>query len=386
MLIKNGLVYCSDDGFIKGSIVTADKLIDELYLGEALADLQKSYKEDGQVIDAEGLYVIPGLTDIHFHGCAGYDFCQGDMEAIEKIAEYQLANGVTTICPASMSFDETKLKKVFSAARAYDNKNGAELVGINMEGPFISLEKKGAQNEDYITCPDVGMFHRLQEAAGGMIKLVDIAPEACGAMEFIGKVANEVHVSIAHTNADYETTMKAFDMGADHVTHLYNAMTPFHSRKPGVIGAASDYENAYIEIIGDGVHCHESVLRATFKMIGNDRLVLISDSMEACGMADGEYELGGQSVIVRENLATLKDGTIAGSVTNLMDCVRVAVNKAGIALEDAIKCAAVNSAKSIGIYDMYGSLNKGKRANIVILDRELSLRYVIKDGELKHCF
>ena len=380
MIIKNGRVFDAESGFVDADILIKEDCI------EAVGNDLGNTCEDLAYIDAEGLYVIPGLTDIHFHGCVGHDFCEGDDDGLALMAEYELQQGITTICPASMTFSEERLAQIFENARKHDNSKGAELVGINMEGPFISYEKKGAQNPEFIQKPDADMFFRLQEAAGGLIKLVDIAPEVDGAMECIDKIAGDVHVSVAHTMSDYETATKAFMYGADHVTHLYNAMPPFHHRKPGVIGAAADCEKVYVELIGDGVHSEPATVRTTLKIYGEDRVVLISDSMEACGMPDGEYELGGQPVIVKGNLATLYDGTIAGSATNLMDCVRVLVKKMDIPLATAIKCAAVNSAKSIGIYDKYGSIEKGKVANIVILDSDLKLKYVIRNGEIAYKF
>ena len=396
MLIRNGKVFDVNKGF-----VTADIVIDESMImsvneksnaeDEDINDMEGRNKvtcnePDGACIDATGLYVIPGLVDIHFHGCMGYDFSDGTLEALEKMAEYEASNGITAMCPASMTYDETRLARVFSTAVKYRDsydcyKAQAELVGINMEGPFISEDKRGAQNKEYICNPDVDMFDRLKKAADGMIRVVDIAPEMDGAMEFIESVASSVRVSLAHTNADYDTTMRAFDKGADHVTHLYNAMPPFHHRNPGVVGAAADRENVYVELIGDGVHCSPATVRATFKMFGEDRIVLISDSMEACGMPDGEYELGGQKVIVKGS-ATLEDGTIAGSVANLMDCVRVLVKSMNIPLAAAIKCASFNPAKSIGISDRYGSLEPGRIANIVLLNENLDIVRVILRGQL----
>lgn len=380
MIISNGKVFDVKEGFINANVLISGTLIEDV--NESLSKTS----DDEVCIDASGLYVIPGLTDVHFHGCVGHDFCEGDEEGLNAMAEYELSQGVTTICPASMTFGEEKLNSIFANAAKHDNSKGAELVGINMEGPFISYEKKGAQNPEFIHRPDADMFFRLQEAANGLIKLVDIAPEVDGAMECIEKIADSVHVSIAHTMSDYEIATAAFDKGADHVTHLYNAMQPFHHRKPGVIGAAADCEKVYVELIGDGVHSEPATVRTTLKMFGDDRLVFISDSMEACGMPDGEYELGGQPVTVRGNLATLHDGTIAGSATNLMDCVRVVVKKMNVPFATAIKCAAVNSAKSIGVYDKFGSLEKGKVANVVILDEDLNLKYVIKNGEVVYKF
>jgi len=252
-----------------------------------------------------------------------------------------------------------------------------------MEGPFISMEKKGAQNGEYIHKPDADMFYRLQKAANGLIKLCDIAPEVEGAMECIETIANDVRVSVAHTAADFDVAEEAFKKGAQHVTHLYNAMPPYSHRAPGVIGAACDNEKVMVELICDGVHSHPATVRTTFKMFGDDRVILISDSMMACGLDDGQYTLGGQDVTVKGNLATLTElGNIAGSVTNLMKCMKKAVKEMQIPLESAVKCATANPAKAIGIFDKYGSLTPGKQADVVLLDKDLEIKYIIKSGEV----
>ena len=369
MIIKNGRVFTEDKKFVEKDLyIDGDKI---------------SSTGDGQVIDATDLYVIPGLTDIHFHGCVGYDFCDGTHEAIQKMAEYQLKNGITTICPASMTFSEEQLTGIFASAASYDSKKGATLVGINMEGPFISMEKKGAQNGEFIHKPDADMFERLQIAANGLIKLCDIAPEVEGAMDCIERISDKVTVSLAHTAADFDIATEAINKGAKHVTHLYNAMPPYSHRAPGVIGAACDNEKVMVELICDGVHSHPATVRTTFKMFGDDRIVLISDSMMACGLDDGQYTLGGQDVTVKGNLATLTElGNIAGSVTNLMKCMRKAVKEMHIPLESAVNCATANPAKVIGIYENYGSLTPGKQADVVLLDKDLEIRYIVKSGEV----
>lgn len=369
MIIKNGKVFTEEGIFVEKELYIDGDKISSTVIGE--------------VIDAAGLYVIPGLTDIHFHGCVGYDFCDGTKEALEHMAEYELSNGITTICPASMTFSEEQLTDIFANAANYKSEKGATLVGINMEGPFISMEKKGAQNGEYIHRPDADMFERLQSAANGLIKLCDIAPEVEGAMDCIEKISGKVTVSLAHTAADWDIATEAIQKGAKHVTHLYNAMPPYSHRAPGVIGAACDNEQVMVELICDGIHSHPSTVRTTFKMFGDDRIVLISDSMEACGLEDGQYSLGGQEVTVKGNLAILtKLGNIAGSVTNLMKCMRKAVKEMGIPLESAVKCATMNPAKAIGIYDTYGSLTPGKQADVVLLDEDLEIRYIIKSGEI----
>ena len=227
------------------------------------------------------------------------------------------------------------------------------------------------------------MFRELNAASNHLVKLLAIAPEEPGAMECIEALKDEVVLSVAHTMADYETAAEAFQKGVHHVTHLYNAMSGLSHRSPGVVGAAADHASVEAELICDGIHIHPATVRQTFKMFGDDRIILISDSMEATGMPDGEYALGGQKVIKKGNYATLQDGTLAGSATNLMDCLRTAVQKMQIPLESAVKCAAVNSARSVGIYDQYGSITPGKTANMVLL-RETDLRTekVILKGQI----
>jgi len=332
---------------------------------------------DGEVVDAKKAYVIPGLVDIHSHGAVGHDFCDADVEGLKKITEYERSVGVTSYCPTSMTFDEDKLAKVFATAKAYKKSpESARVVGINMEGPFIAPEKKGAQNGKYIKAPDVDMFERLNEVSGGLIKLTTIAPERPNALEFIKKLSGKAVMSIGHTTSDYDTAMKAIEAGADHVTHLCNAMPPLNHREPGVIGAAADNKNVYVELICDGIHIHYSMIRRIYEMFGADRICLISDSMEATGMPDGDYALGGQKVIKKGRHATLTDGTLAGSASNLFDCVRCAV-EAGIPLEDAIKMATINPAKSIGVDDKVGSLEAGRYGDVLIVNDKLKIEKII---------
>ena len=368
MELKNLRVYQPDGTFRTGGLCIS---------GDRISAAEPS----AEAADMGGLYAVPGLVDLHFHGCVGYDFCDGTQEAISAIAHYQAKNGVAAICPATMTYPEEKLAGIAQAAAAYRTEpDGAALVGINMEGPFVSAAKKGAQNGAYLHAPDADMYRRLQEQADGLFKLCDLAPELPGAMETIEALAGEVRLSIAHTEADYDTACEAFRRGARQVTHLYNAMPPLSHRAPGVIGAAADHDEVAVELIADGVHVHPAVVRTTFKVF-DGRVILISDSMMATGLADGEYSLGGQAVTVRGNRATLHDGTIAGSATNLLDCVRSAVGM-GIPLGQAIRSASTNPARAIGVQNDYGSLEPGKLANVLLLDEALNLHSVILRGHI----
>ncbi|MEQ2455371.1 N-acetylglucosamine-6-phosphate deacetylase [Flavonifractor hominis] len=369
MRITGGRVFDAQEGFVSRDVCFDGRLI-------------SNSSADGKTYDATGCYVIPGLTDLHFHGCVGHDFSDADPEGLEKMAQYELSRGVTQICPAGMTLSEEQLTKVCQVAAAHrrQDKVGAVLCGINLEGPFLSMAKKGAQNGEWLHRPDADMFRRLNAAAEGLVKLVSVAPEEPGAMEFIESVEGEVTVSIAHTTADYDIAVEAFRLGARQVTHLFNAMPAFGHRAPGVVGAALDAPQCKVELICDGVHIHPAVVRAVFKMFGPKRVILISDTMRAAGMPDGAYTLGGQDVTVKGKYATLADGTLAGSVTDLMSCMKTAVSF-GIPLADAVRAAAVNPAKAIGIFSRAGTLEPGKRANLVVLDENLNLKDIFFRGE-----
>ena len=384
MIIDNVKVYTEEKTFVKGGIMLDGDKIQRVYTEE-----EKPQFGEKEVLDGEGAYAIPGLIDLHFHGCKGDDFCDGNEEAIERIAQYEASIGVTAIAPATMTLPVEELKQILSVAAKY-KKSGtspkaADLVGINMEGPFISKVKKGAQDERNIIPCNVEIAEQFLEASDGLVKFIGIAPEDNeDYLEFIEEMKGKVNISLAHTNADYDTAKKAFDAGANHAVHLYNAMPAFNHRAPGVVGAVYDGKHVMAEIICDGIHIHPAMVRATFEMFTDKRIVLISDSMMATGMDDGQYELGGQPVTVVGNLATLTEGgAIAGSATNLMDCMRTAVKKMNIPLESAVRCATLNPAKSIGIDDKYGSLEEGKYANAVVLDKDLNIVSIIQKGQVK---
>lgn len=382
MIIDHVKVFTEDKKFTDGGIVIKNGTIEQVY-----TEGKRPQTED-EVLDGKGMYAIPGLIDLHFHGCKGDDFCDGSRDAIARIAEYEASVGVTAIAPATMTLPVEELEQILRVAAEYKkgphSKKEADFVGINMEGPFISPAKKGAQDERNIIPCDVKVCERFLEVSEGLVKFMGIAPEESeNAVSFIEAVKDKVNVSLAHTNADYDTAMAAFNAGADHAVHLYNAMPAFTHRAPGVIGAVYDSKHVMAEIICDGVHIHPAAVRATFEMMGEDRMILISDSMRAAGMPDGSYTLGGLDVNVVGNRATLaSDGAIAGSVTNLMDCMKTAVKTMNIPLETAVACATINPAKSLGIDAEYGSIRAGKKAHIVLMDQELNVQQVIKDGKL----
>ena len=366
MIIKGGKVFQEDGSFLEQAIYINDhRLVDKA-----------EYQDDGEVIDAEGLLVLPGLVDIHSHGAAGEDFSDGNPEGFKKILQYEKRCGITSYCPTSMTFPKERLRQIFASIKGAQTEDGATVVGINMEGPFLDPAKKGAHVEKWIAAPDVAFVRELNQDADGLVRLVTVAPNMDGAEEFIKEMHEEVCISLGHTAADYDCASRAMKLGAHHVTHLYNAMQPFGHRAPGLIGAAMDDPECMVELICDGYHIHPSAIRAAFRMFGPERVILISDSMRATGMENGTYELGGQEVTVKDRKAVLKDGTLAGSATNLYGCMCKAV-EFGIPLEQAIMAVTANPARSIGIFDRVGSIRIGKQADLLLVSENLELKRVI---------
>lgn len=372
--IINGLVFQEEGSFQPAAVYICDDRI-------VSAKAYNAAVGEETITDAKGRYVIPGLTDIHFHGCMGSDCCDGTLEAFRTIAAYELQHGITSITPATMTIPIDALSQICRTARDFCCSEGADFCGLYMEGPFINAEKKGAQNEKYIHPADTDILQQLQALSGGKIRSVVVAPETENAMEFIRQNSKHINISIGHTIADYNTSKEAFSCGASQLTHMYNAMPPFSHRAPGPIGAAAEEKHCMVELICDGIHVHPAVVRATFQLFGADRIIMISDSMRATGMRDGNYDLGGQTVSVNGRSAVLEDGTLAGSVTNLMDCVRIAVLEMGIPLASAVKCAALNPVRAIGLTKDYGTLTPCKYANIVILNQKLNLEAVFHKGK-----
>lgn len=391
MIIKNINIFDSWEKKPANIFISGNKIAD-VYTEESK---NKAVLKDDEEIDATGLIAIPGLIDIHMHGCAGHDFCEGTQEALEAMANYELSQGVVAFCPTSMTLPEEQLTKIFANAALFKERQdrgevgGAKLIGINMEGPFVSPAKLGAQNPAYQCKPNVAMFNRLQKAAKGLVKIVTIAPELPKAMEFIDKLHKKVHISIGHTNASYEIASEAIKRGADHVTHMYNAMSAFNHRNPGAVGAILANPNISAELICDGVHLHPAVVNFTHQQIiantDNGGLpIFISDSMEATGLPDGKYQLGGLDVIKTGNKATLTDGeTIAGSVSYLMDCLRWSHKTAGLSLIDAANACSLNPASFLELDDeKYGTIEPGFYADLVLVDADLNIKYVIQQGKV----
>ncbi len=357
----SGNIYTLEGDFRQGDVsIEAGIIRDVCYKGDSF-----TYEE---ALDNGEALIIPGLVDIHTHGCIGYDTCTATSDEIYKMAEYERSRGITSYCPTTMTLSGDALKEI--CIRVSNVEHGA-IKGIYLEGPFISKEKKGAQDPRHIIPPDTELLDRLCAASKDKIRFVAIAPETDGAIRLIRDKSKKLSFAIAHTMADYDTAMNAIEAGARQITHLYNAMPPYSHRAPGVVGAAYD-SDVSAELICDGIHVHPAVIRNTYKIMGSDRIILISDSMEATGMPDGEYELGGQRVIKCGNKATLTDGTLAGSVSDLYDCVRYAI-RSGVKAEYVIESATATPAKALGMYDRIGSIECGKSADILILNDNLDI-------------
>lgn len=396
--IEGGLVF-TGERFHAADVVIGGETFSAVVATSGVASNSAS---DPATIDVTGCYVIPGLVDIHFHGCKGADLCDGTPEALATIAAYEASRGVTAICPASMTFPFETLAQAFGTAAAFAGNEAdgmAALVGVNMEGPYISPEKVGAQNPAFVRGASVEEFDRLQQIAGGLVRLVDVAPEEPGNLEFIGRLAGRregnapasgaaqpaflpPRISIAHTCAGYACAAEAFERGARHMTHLFNAMPGLHHRKPGPIAAAAERDDVTVELICDGIHIHPAMVRLAFNLFGRDRVCLVSDTMRACGLEDGTYDLGGQDVTVRGPRATLADGTLAGSVSDLMSCLVCAVQEMEVPLEDAVRAATANPARAVGIDAERGSIARGKIADAVVLGPDLKIRHVVVRGKL----
>ncbi|WP_313133704.1 N-acetylglucosamine-6-phosphate deacetylase [Anaerocolumna sp.] len=340
-----------------------------------------SSDNDNDCIDCEGKLILPGFIDIHSHGCVGYDFINANVNEIEKMCEFYAGNGITSILATTMTIDpEIHKQAMRNIKQAIDSKvKGSRIVGINMEGPFLGLDKRGAHDPKFLMDIDDDFFDELNQLSGNNIRIVDIDPKLSHSKEFIEKYSDSLTVSLAHTSCNYDTANKAIEAGASHVTHLFNAMNGLHHREPGIVGAVSDNE-VHAEIICDGIHIHPSVIRLMFKADA-DKLILISDSMCAAGLEDGIYELGGQKVVVKDYKATLEDGTIAGSTVNVYEALKRAI-RFGVPKEKAILSATMIPAQSIKAEDQIGSIAVGKKADFIILDPDYNIEKVYLDGAL----
>ena len=374
MFYKNARIFTKDFTFREGAFEVVD--------GKFGAVLPECVPEDA--IDLQGATVIPGLVEVHSHGNSGADFSDGDYEGLKAMAKYFAQCGATSFAPASMTLPYDVLSKAFATAKQLKEEapeGHSRIMGIQMEGPYFSYAKRGAQNADYLKNPDFDGFKKLYDDCDGLIRIVDIAPELPGAAEFVAKAKDLCTVSIAHTDSDYDHARAAVDAGVTHLTHLYNAMPAIHHRNPGVIPACVENENVQAEIICDGYHIHPSSVRLAFTMFKN-RMVLVSDSGRCAGQPEGyQFDLGGQMAEIRGGVAKLVGtDTIACSASNLWTCLANTISW-GVPEEEAVRAATYNPAKALGAQDKIGSIETGKYADFVITNTDYSEKRVFIGGK-----
>lgn len=369
MILKNATVYGADFAPRKLDIEVTDGVITRL------ADALPSADD---VLDCALCTVVPGFVDIHIHGGGGGDMADADAASLQRMSRYLAARGVTSFCPASMTLPHKALLAQFAAVEAFKGtEEGARVLGVRMEGPFISMKKKGAQCGDFVRAPDVAEFRALH--AVSPVCVADVAPEVDGALTFAEEVSALCTVSAGHTAATFDQTAKALAHGFSHATHLFNAMPPILNRDPGAVTAILDSETATAELICDGFHNHPAIVRTAFRLLGRDRAVVVSDAMRAAGCADGDYVLGGQQVFVRDGKAKLADGTIAASTTNLYAEFRNLLSW-GVPFESALRACTINPARVAGKANSVGSIEVGKYADLLVLDGDLRIRHVFIHG------
>ncbi len=363
MILKNALVLTDDFKFTKTDVEISGGIITAI--GENLA---------GESVDLSGNYLIPGLVDIHTHAALGTDAMDKDYD-FDRVEKHFLSCGVTTFFPTTISASHEDI--LAAMKKAADNDR---IIGINLEGPYISKENKGAHEESVIRPGNISELKEYFDVSGGKIKLTTVAPEVPGNMDFIKEASKFMTVALGHTVCDYDTAAEGFESGARNVTHTFNTMNPIHHRNPSLQCAAFERDDVYCEAICDGIHLHPSIIRLMYKVLGPDRMILVSDSMAATGLDDGKYILGGNvETIVKDGVARTVAGNLAGSTCNVMQGVRNAV-KFGIPLENAVKMASITPAKATGIDGTVGSISIGKNADLVVLDKELNVLNTYKKG------
>lgn len=365
--------------FINAKVVTDEFKIEELDVrveNGKFTSLAKAgtleAKKDEEIIDVESHVIAPGMLDNHVHGAMGKDVMDGSFDSLDTISRYLASKGVTSFLPTTMTMGPEHLSAVYAIK---EKLSGANMLGFHMEGPFINKSKKGAQNEDYIR---KATMEEMLSYGDAKIKLITIAPEVEGSLEFIQEAHDKYVISMGHSEATYEDAKKAIEAGAKSVTHCFNAMSPLHHRAPGIIGAAVQ-AGIYGELICDGLHIHPATVYCNYKMFGPERMILVSDSVRASGLGDGTYEFGGQAMIVKDNVARVEDGSIAGGMSNVWNNMRNCVQW-GIPLLDAMRMGSLTPATLIGVDDSKGSIAVGKDADFVITNDKLDVLQVFING------
>ena len=373
---KNATVYVHGKGLQRRNVYFTEKIENITRFGWHGAE---------EISLPSNAIVLPGFIDQHVHGAGGADAMDGTAEALSVIAKALAKEGTTGFLATTMTADEASLKRALGAVKDYraGKSDGARLLGVHLEGPFISEKYKGAQPSEYISAPSADTFDKYNAASGGAIRIASLAPEAEGAISLIRHLSEcGVLPSIGHTDAGYEKIAEALEAGARGVTHTFNAQSPLHHRDVGTVGSAMLFDELGCELIADTVHVSVPAIRLLLKNKPKDKLILITDAMRAKGLSDGESELGGQKVLVRGGEARLSDGTLAGSVLKMNCAIKNMVTKVGLPFTDAVDLATVNPARALNIDSECGSISKGKRADFAVLDSEYNVIMTVVGGEV----
>lgn len=374
--------YC----ILNGKVILKDQVIDAnvFVSGSKITEISKRQPEDETVIDAKGRYVSPGFIDVHSHGRGGSDTMYPTFDDINTITTASIKTGVTSILPTTMTMSvEDTYAAIKNVAENIDKVDGSKILGVHMEGPFFNKKYKGAQPEEFMIEPTVENYHALAGEYDWAVKKLSLAPEREGCIPLIEYLVKEgVTVSIGHTDATYDQAVAGINAGATSGTHTYNAMTPLTHRNPGVVGAIMSHDQVYAELILDGIHVSFPAAKVLLKAKGLDKVMLITDSIEASGLPDGQYKLGNQPVYVKDNAARLKDGTLAGSILALNDAVKNAYKNLDLTIYEAVNLASYNPAKNLNLIDL-GEIAVNKTADIIMFDDDIRVDFAMVDGKIK---
>lgn len=381
-VILHGTLFTPFRSFEGGIMIEKGKIISII---DSNNKENLSFFQNAEIIEAQDKYVMPGFIDLHVHGGGGADVMDGEYEAIRKVAATHARFGTTAFLPTTLTMPKDKIIKSLQSIKEAKLKGTgtAAILGIHLEGPYINPEKKGAQNEEGIMPLSKNEFLELNQASGYLIRLVTLAPEMPGAIDFIRWLHRKnIIISAGHTNATYQKMQEAIQVGLTHVTHLFNAMRGLHHREPGIVGAALSDSRLTVEVIADGIHIHPIILKMIYQMKGSEKIVLVTDAIRAACLEEGNYDLGGKEVIVVRGQAKLGDGTLAGSVLTKNQAVHNMVAQAGISLLEAVQMSTYNPAKCLGTEYRKGSLEPGKDADIVILNQDFEVELTMVSGQV----
>lgn len=339
-------------------------------------------ESDAELIDGNGMWLIPGMIDVHIHGANGYDMMDGTEDSIQEVSRACASTGCTSFLATSVSSTiEDLLNMIRSVKSVIGREQGARIAGIHLEGPYLNPKRKGMQNEKYLRHPNLDEMKFIFQEAGSLIKMVTIAPELPGGLELISYLKEQgVVIAVAHSDATYEEAKLAFAAGASHVTHCFNGMRPIHHRDPGLIVAAFEEPHVSLQAIVDQVHLHPAIVRLMHRLKGPEGMVLITDALQAMGLGDGNYIFGGHHVTVSEGIARLADGTLASSTVTMNEALRL-TEANGISMEDAVHMASTTPARILGLSHK-GKIEVGYDADLVLMDERYQVQWTMIEGKL----